>query len=221
MKRLTQEEISASHRVYNHVEGMVHYYGPKTVDDVIPLTSLNRWIVFPVKNIDSVQEARSHPAPNVYVHFYDGEISDDGAGRPVASWLGVTCHNDGAMTWLGDFLDPRRRRRNSFLLSLLQGLSDGFSVNVTHKVSDCPNGTPKYDVMFSECPSNVTIEWIRDSIRESDRQLPPVGSVYRTGNIVLGRITVFGIEVQADAGTFDDCIREAFDFFFKLISPRP
>lgn len=209
---LSNDELNSAHRIFNYVDSLVDYYGHKTLDGVARLISENRWIMFPVFNITSITEGKTYPTPNIFFSFEDRFIiSDDGNGRPEADYLGLTCHNDGAMIWLNNTL--RHERLAQTLILNIQGLGDTWNIYVTQKVkTSYKDNVPKYKTLFHEKPSTVTIPWIQQSIRASDNQLLRRGEIYDDEPVLWSK-TVFTIMKKFNTESFDEDIVDLFNTF--------
>jgi hypothetical protein len=213
MKRLTQEEISATHRIFNHVESLIGpYYGRKTVDEAKEYVSANRWIMFPAFNITSLREGTTYPIPNVFVSF-ENEVRDNRTGQ-VDGWIGVTCNNSDAMLWLKDTL----RKKSPYLMNILNNIGDEWSVEIQQKIkTDYYESTPYYETIQEFKPSIVTPDDINAGIDMSNKHLPQQGDSYKQSHSVLSAITVFTVLKTTTIRTFDDDVKKAFDLFFKMI----
>lgn len=217
MSRLSADELKATHRIFNHVDQVVNYYGHKTLDETAQYVSENKWIMFPASNITSLREGTTYPLPNVFVSPDDEEISDDGDGR-ITGWIGFTYHNVEAMEALRAIL-RRPMSRGKVLLRELEILSDDWSVQSVHKIkTDSEKSTPKYSSVRSIAPSAVTIDAIGRAIDESDRTLPRKGDLYANQNPILWAVTTFSVERWTTPTIFDKDIRKAFDMFLRLVS---
>ena len=104
MHNLSHDEVSATHRIFNHVESVIGpYYGRKSRMEAKKYVSKNRWIMFPEYHILSLREGAELPIPNVFVHFPDETVQDNGSGL-IDGTLGLTYHNVQAMQWLEGIL---------------------------------------------------------------------------------------------------------------------
>ena len=220
MRKLSTTEQNATHRIFNHVDSIVNYYGHKTLDQAIGYVSENRWIMFPVRGINSLREGAELPLLNVYVSMNGEDIIDDGNGRPTG-YAGLTFHNAGSMDQLKGIL-KRPKTKGSKLIQVIHSLDDTWELGSVHKIkSEVHNSTPHYDPQPFFIPSVATIDAIKNSIIISDLNLPALGDIYyKTGNPVQSRITIFSIEKETDPDTFDDDIKEIFDVFMKVHTLR-
>jgi hypothetical protein len=217
MQRINQDEYDATHRIFNNVERIVGpYYGRRTWDETARFVSENRWIMFPVSNVESLRDGTVYPLPNVFVSAWP-EIQDDGAGR-VNGWLGFTYHNVGAMEALYSIIDPRRRNRHLPFLNILSSLD--FPIEIQRKTkTDSPNSTPRYEPFQQLDPSTVTTNQIMDAIEESNRTLLRQGDPYpESGNPVIWSVTIFTVIKETVPATFDEDIKNAFGAFQQLLS---
>jgi len=217
MQRIAQDEFNATHRIFNNVERIIGpYYGRITRNETAMFVSENRWIMFPVNNVESLRDGTVYPLPNVFVSVED-KIQDDGAGR-VNGWLGFTYHNVDAMKALYSIIDPRRPSRHQPFLNIISNL--GFPVEIQRKTkTDCPNSTPHYETFGPPFePSIVTANQILDAIRESDRTLLRKDDIYsETGTPVIWSVTIFTAIKETVAATFDEDIKNVFDAFRQLL----
>lgn len=219
MKRLSQAELEATHRIYNHVDQVVNYYGPKTLDEASEFVSENRWIMFPVLGVESLREGTGLPLPNVFLAMEGEEISDNGSGQS-SGYAGLTYNNTSSMAHLFDIF-RRPRTKGSVLLRALQSLSDAWSVDVVHKIkTDSHKSTPQYEVFRSEAPSEVSLESLQNNIADSDRSLPQPGDTWKNGNPILSAVTILSIEKEVVPDCFDKDMREIFNIFLRLHALR-
>lgn len=219
MRKLSQSELESTHRIFNHVDEIVNYYGHKTIDETALFVSTNRWIMFPVRGIESLREGTNLPVPNVFVGKGDPEenIDDDGNGR-MTGWIGLTFHNSAAMSHL-DYILKRPRTKGTVFLRCVQGLSDDWSVDVTHKIkTGYEKSTPHYKVFRSLIPSKSSLDSIHQALIDSDQSLPGLGDVFEDNGLgINGRITVFSLEKETNPGSFDRDVKEIFDIFLRMI----
>ena len=222
MRRLTQAELEAAHRIFNHVDTISGgYYGRKTQAQVRRFVSLNRWIMFPPFNVNSLREGTTFPAPNVYVSFHGEdveEIRDDGNGRIVEGYVGVTYNNVDSMLWLDRVLKVNNA---AYFIKTLNSMGVGWDVNIEQKIkTNHQDNTPVYRPMDSFCASTVTVDQIKDAIDNSrQNELNPDIDDY-DGEPVLWCVTVFGVSISTSPAGFDMCVKEAFDLFIKVLSLR-
>jgi hypothetical protein len=217
MKRISQEEYSATHRIFNHVERLVGpYYGRKSIDQAMEYVSANRWIMFPVNGITSLRDGTVYPMPNVFI-YRDDELLDNGQGK-MDGCIGVTYHNVEAMIAFRDML----KRKSTQLLNILSGFSDDWSVEIQHKTkTDCVDSVPNYNTFRAFKPSGLTADIIRNAIDDSDSSLPEKGTPYcRTGNPILWSVTIFVVVKPVTVETFDADVKKIFDVFFRLLDCR-
>lgn len=215
MRRLSSQELASAHRIYNHVDKIVNYYGHKTLDEVAQFVSENRWIMFPVLGIDSLREGTTSPVPNIYVSRED-EIIDDGHGR-TDGYVGLTYHNVEAMAHLWDIL-KYPIKKGSVLLREIKNLNDDWSVSVVHKISsDAPGSLPHYKTFRWQKPSNTSLDSIKQNLMDSDQALPRKGDICTmSGNPILWAVTIFTIDKPTVPSSFDVDVKEIFDVFLKL-----
>jgi hypothetical protein len=173
--------------------------------------------MFPEHHIGSLREGAELPLPNIFISFAD-EVRDNGAGL-VDGWIGLTYHNVQAMQGLGDIL--RRSRKSKIFIDALQGLGDGWAIEIQNKTqTDCPESTPKYRTFTSIKSSDVTAEKIVQGIADSDDQLFRKGDAYLNGNPVLWDVTIFVVVKLTSTGTFDEDVKKSFDLFLTAINLR-
>lgn len=220
MRRLSQSELEATHRIFNHVDSVVNYYGPKTLDETAEFVSENRWIMFPVLGIDSLREGANMPVPNVFLSMDGSDIADDGNGRSTGS-VGLTYHNVTAMAHLHDIF-RHKRTKGSVLMRCIQNLSDEWAVEAVHKIkSDSVESVPRYKVFRSGEPSVVTLNSIQQAIADSDQNLPRKGDICEiSGNPIIWAVTILIIEKPISPETFDQDLKEIFDIFLRLHALR-
>lgn len=216
MKRLTDEEVSTAKRIFDNVNTLANgYYGHKTLEEIKKYVSMNRWIMFPVSNIESKSEGASFGAPNMFVSFDQEEIVDNGRGQAEA-YVGVTYGNSTSMLWLNDTL-RRAAKRNRFI-PLVNGLGSDWYTYISKKVHfGHQNRVPSYYTESeSEC-STVTADDIRAAISLSDN------SLYRRGEIVddeevVDCISVFSVETETTVDSFNICAKKAFEIFQAFLN---
>ena len=219
MQRLSQEELNATYRIYNHVEELVGpYYGHKTHDDIEDFASLNRWIMFPKNGITNLREGTMYPLPNVFVST-DPLLEDDGAGR-VNGWVGFTYHNVDAMLAFYEML--RRPSKKLALRNVLISLDTDWSIEIQRKTkTDFKESTPLYDTFKAFKSPEIfqeDVDLIKKAIIDSNKTLLQFGDDYpETGNPVLWSVTVFTVIKKTTVATFDADIKKAFDSFFRLL----
>jgi hypothetical protein len=218
MRSISQSEGSAAHRIFNHVDELRPYHGHKTLDQALEYVSLNRWIMFPVKGINSLREGTDCPMPNVFVAFDDEVIQDDGTGKVTEGFMGVTFHNVSSMVNFDEIL--KRKSKSQKFMEILRSFHDDWSIEIQRKTStNCPGSTPQYDVfepVFK--PSQVTVPQLINARRSSDQTLLQFGDTYPiTGNPVMWSVTIFTITKETNQGVFDADIMQCFDAFFKLL----
>lgn len=214
-RRLTQDEFSATHRIFSHVETLVGpYYGWRPLNETMKYVSSNKWIMFPDKGIDSLREGTELPVPNIFLSFED-MVEDDGNGR-ANGWMGVTYNNVDAMVGLRDLL--RRKMKSRALTSLLSGLGRGWSIEIQHKTStDCPDSAPHYSTVQAFPPSGVTTTLLRKAIATGDASNLRRGDPYPpTGNPVMWEVTIFAAQRKTTVADFDAHMRECFDLFQNM-----
>jgi hypothetical protein len=223
MRRLSRvsvdDEISAAHRIFNHVESVVGpYYGTKTRMEAKNFVSANRWIMFPEYHIKSLREGSELPIPNIFVHF-DGDVADNDTGL-MDGYIGLTFHNVQAMWWLNDIL--RRNERAELFLNILHGFGDEWNIEIQHKTqTDSPESTPRYKTVSTLRPSKVTGEQITQAIIDSDRTLLHRDEAYPDGgNPVLWDVTIFVVRKQTITARFDLDVKKVFDLFLKTLNLR-
>ena len=216
MRKLSSQELAATHRIYNHVDSVVNYYGRKTLDETALFVSENRWIMFPVLGIDSLREGATSPVPNVFVCMDGDDIDDDGQGKSTGG-IGLTYHNVAAMAQLGSIF-KRPRTRGSVLMAAIHGLSDDWQVRVEHKISsDAPGSVPHYDLFRSQKPSKTTLDSLKKALEDSDKALPRKDDICKfSGNPILWAVTILVISKETDPTTFDVDAKEIFDIFLRL-----
>lgn len=220
MRKLSSAELAAAHRIFNHVDDVVNYYGPKTLDEVELFVSENRWIMFPVLGINSLREGATSPVPNVFVSMDGKDITDDGQGR-ATGYVGMTYHNVEAMAHLWDIFRHARTKGN-VLIKAIHGLSDRWGVEAVHKISsDAPGSLPHYDLFRNQKPSKATLDTIKKSLEDSDQNLPRKGDICKiSGNPILWAVTIFTVEKHTDPSMFDTDMKEIFDIFLRLHALR-
>jgi hypothetical protein len=213
---MSSTELAATHRIFNHVDSLVNYYGHKTLDEAALFVSENRWIMFPVRGINSLREGATSPVPNVFVSMDGEDISDDGTGR-VTGYVGMTYHNVEAMAHLWDIF-KHRKTKGTVLMNTIHRLSDEWQVKAIHKInSDAPGSLPHYDIFRAQNPSVTTLDSIKSSLADSDIGLPQKGDICKiSGNPILWAVTIFDIEKETDPSIFDRDVKEIFDIFLQL-----
>jgi hypothetical protein len=218
MKRLSIEEQNAVHRIFNHVDSLINYYGHKTLDQAIQYVSENRWIMFPVRGINSIKEGKEMALPNIYITTEKEEIRDNGMGRITGS-IGMTYHNDNAMKHLREII-KRPKSMGQKLTKIISVLNNNWEAGATHKVkTECHESVPHYDPQPFISVSVLTVDAVKTAIENSDWALPALGDTYhRTGNPVKSRITVYSIEKPTDPSMFDNDVKEIFDVFTKVLT---
>ena len=217
MKRLTESEVEATHRIFNHVDNISEaYYGKKTQNQAKKFVSQNRWIMFPVHNVTSLREGTMFPAPNVYVSFDGEEVADDGDGR-VNGWVGVTYNNTESMTWLGEVL---KYKNASLFTESIQSLGPNWIAFVEQKIkTNYQDNTPIYKTIKKFDAESVTALDIQNAIKLSNGHLLRPGDDYE-GEPVLWCVTVFSVCRHVSEATFDQEVKVAFDFFVNALNLR-
>lgn len=218
MKRLTQQEVDAGHRIFTNVNRIAGgYYGRKTRQETRGYLSLNRWMMFPAYNVDSLREGTQMPLPNVFVGF-DDEFKDNGAGQ-AECYVGVTYGNKDSMLWLREIL--KRQKQTQSFVSLVNGMGGGWEASVTHKIhTEYWGATPKYSAVRSIPAVQVTKSKLQTAIDASDNSLVRKGTIDPDGETVVSCVTVVSIEAETDCDCFDDDVRDAFNLFVKLLTLR-
>lgn len=218
MKRLTENELKATNRIFNHVNRLVgNYYGFKSFGETKDFASMNRWIMFPVHNASSLREGTCLPVPNIYLSFEDGEIKDDGNGL-VESWIGVSYGNSSSMVWLDEIL--KRSKKASSFIELIHNAGDHWDVSVHQKIhTNYWRSTPLYRELCNFKSRTVTPQEISKAIEDSDNNLISPGNLFDDEE-VISCITVFSVKSQTDYTNSDERIKEAFNIFTSLLDIR-
>lgn len=202
MTRVSQAEYLAAYRIFNYVDKINGgYYGQITLDRIYKLVSQNRWIVIPRKGLDTIEEAKSAPVPNIYLSFE--EVIEDEKGRANCD-VGITFHNVDAMVIIREAL--RRKTISERLIGNLQKFDDTWDISFWHKISThSPNSTPYYERssdIFN--PSGVIRQDLIEGLEQSDLNRPQRGDIYpRTGTEVLGSSSIFSISKYITIADFD------------------
>ena len=220
MKRLSSEELDATHRIFNHVNSLwSNYYGRKTWDETKSMASQNRWIMFPVANVDSLREGASHPMPNVFIGFEDEEIKDDGKGIATGLvYLGVNYGNLGSMAIIHDF--QRRKKKQAQFFQIINSLDDEWVFSVDQKAHTGYHlKTPVYILVEDVSASGLTPEKLSDMLEYSEDNLLDKGSLYGDEE-VLDCITTVSVRTKVTPESFDQKMTEAFNLFQNLLGIR-
>jgi len=221
MTRLTQDELKATQRIFNHVNDLCgNYFGRKTFGEIRLFVSLNRWIMFPVFNVGSLKEGASYPAPNIYVAFRNG-IVDDGNGR-ADSWVGVTYNNKESMLWLDTVLKVNNA---PFFINTINALDSDWKISIDQKTKTTfKDNTPEYRTIDSFEAKSVTVDDIKTGITKSNSMLFQPGDDYPfpDGHFeeVIGCVSTFNVSIWSTADTFDRYSKEAFDLFMRILTLR-
>lgn len=217
MQKLTKDEINATHRIFNHVNELNNgYYGHKTVNEAKKFVSQNRWIMFPVYNVPSLREGATFPAPNVYIAFYDDDISAHSNGR-TDGWIGLTYGNTESMLWLGDIL---RKKNISYFINNINILGSGWIVSIDQKIkTNFQDNTPVYRNISQFDTHIVIADDIKKAISASNADLIKQGEFYNN-EIVLWCVTIFSVIKETKVMEFDNDIKSIFDLFIKVLSLR-
>ena len=217
MKRLTQNELTAAHRIYNRVNDLIqNYYGKRSLDTVHKFVSENRWVMFPEYHLESLREAVTYPVPNVYISFPDGEIKCDKDGK-VEGWIGLTFNNSESMLWLAQIL---KIKNAPFFISILNGMGRPWLVEIQQKIkTNYKDNTPLYDTMQEYDPAVVTAKDIKEAVTMSNVCLPKPQQLYHD-EPVLWAVTVFSMSKRIHQESFDQDVKSAFDLFFRILSLR-
>jgi len=217
MKRLTKEELTAAHLIYNRVSHLTqNYYGNRTQDVVHKFVSENRWVMFPEYHFGSLREAVTYPVPNVYISFPNGVVTSDLVGR-VDGWIGLTFNNAESMLWLNEIL---RVRNADFFISVLKGMDLPWLVEVQQKIkTNYKDNTPRYETIHKCDAPYVSAEFIKEAVMQSNEKLPKVGEYYQD-EPVLWAVTVFSVSKKITTVDFDPSVERAFELFFRILSLR-
>lgn len=212
MTRVSQAEYLAAYRIFNYVDRINGgYYGQITLDRIYKLVSQNRWIVIPRKGLDTIEEAKTAPVPNIYLHFED--VIKDERGKADCD-VGITFHNVDAMLLIRDIL--RRKTLSETLINNLKKFDDTWDISFWHKISThTHNSTPYYERssdIFSS--SGITRQDLIDGLEHSDLTRPQKGDIYpKTGTEVLGSASIFSVSKDITITDFDQNMINLCDVF--------
>ena len=214
MKRLTNDENDAVHRIFNHVDNKCgNYHGQKTFDEAKGFASRNKWIMFPEKSILSKIEGIIAPYPNIYIYLGD-EIIDDGNGKFEGN-IGVTYGNEYSIESFKKVL----KRNPDDLMVPINSLN--WTVSITHKIkTEFGNNTPHYVDLINFDSLTVTAKDIEDAITDSDNRLLRKGEFFDNGDgpeEVIKCVTVLSVSTSTDYDHCDEDITKAFSLFKKII----
>lgn len=214
MERLKPDEIQAAKRIYNRVNGLANnYYGKKTADAVKHFVSANRWIMFPVSNVESLREGASHPVPNVFISF-DGYVKDNEQGQ-ANGWIGLTYNNAEAMLWLHESLRPKNA---ADFIRILNALPNEWYLEVQQKIkTNYQDNTPIFHTVQALPVRSLNVQEIKAAIKDSDAKLPKRGDDFQS-EPVLNAITMVSISKETTIALFDDDAKIAFDLFFRVLN---
>ena len=233
MKRISKNELSAAHRIFNRVDRISGgYYGHQTLGQVKEYISENRWVMFPECSFGSLRVGVNMPYPNVFVSFESGEITDDasfslgpceyrsdydGGGR-MNEYIGLTYHNTWAMEWLREILDSR-----AYSGTFIRGLNDlgeDWNVEIQQKIRiNYPKAIPSYRTMHPPFnAATVKVKDIQEALIDSDKNLLIKDLDEFKGDPVLGCITVFVVMRKTSFNDFDRDADVAFRLFTKAMS---
>lgn len=222
MHRINDSEAAAAHRIFNRVEQLVGpYHGFKTKAQTRGYVSENRWIMYPMKGVESLREGTTLPLPNMFLSYgEDREISDNGRGESRCC-VGVTYHNVQAMEILRHIL--RRQPLGGRLVQVLRGLGNEWTAEIQRKTqTDCPGSTPHYETYKAYDASKVTAADIAQALKDSDRTLRRNGDIYpRTGTEILWEVSVFTVWKDTDTATYAQDVRKSFKAMISMTEIAP
>jgi len=218
MKRLTKAEKEAACRIFREVNRITgDYYGRKTDKEIEGYCSLNRWIMFPNKDIESLAIGRSMPQPNVYISF-DDEIRDDGAGH-AQGWIGMTFNNGDAMWGLRGDIFRHTPKAVSFI-QWLNGLGSDWYVELSQKLKVYSyKSVPRYNEFDTlDDTSIITQADIEDMIDRSDLEIKQAGDSDDDGVLVNGSVSTVNIARELTLRNSTVAIKEATDLLINTLS---
>lgn len=217
MKRFTNEEKKAIHRIFNHVDNLCgNYHGQKTFEGAQKFASLNRWTMYPHKTVMSLRDGAEAPYPNMYISPYGDIISDNGHGS-VEGYIGVTYGNVDSFNIFLNLIE----KKPDDLIKPINNMGAGWLAYISQKIkTDFPKNTPVYRNIEEFDSSKVTIKQIDTAISESNSNLLQIGEIYEDEE-VLWCVTIFGINRETSYTQFDRDIKEAFSLFEKLLKLKP
>lgn len=221
MKQLSQAEKLVVTRIFDRVNKISgDYYGYKTEQQMIGLSSPERWIMFPEKHVENIQEGKHVPILNCYICFENKTFIDNGDGRANCR-IGVQCGNSNSVRWLQHVLKSNNKNK---IIKLINSLDFDWTICTEHKIKDenmSIKMAPYIDntVIIDTVAAPLTPKKLNDAITASIGNELKYGENYKDVP-VISCSTIFNIYRDISPENFDSNVKIAMDLLKKILAIR-